>query len=393
MGEADALPSAVREAAAALGMLVPHAVSLGPGIAESIQDACDGIDAGLTKDEIALAVVGDAASRRALARVVLGDAIRGANARRERVVRVRMGSAFDYTTHAKGGKVVRFARAMPDRDPIYRRSIEQAEESVAEARRKRDALAASVERSRDEVRAVETALATLDAELEAMGQAFAEAWRAHRAAEGRASTIERAEPEIPPLFRRAPPWWAVWLWLARWLVAAKVRETLALHTQNRSEASAAHARASELEVAAQSAEGARDAVKAQRKEHADALERAHAALAAIEVKLAEERRVRDAETRLDTLLRERAKHAGERRDEFFSDLAELDATARGDDVDALDIELRATIRVRRRKGSSSCSRPTPRQTSTAMRSSATKKIAPRTTPRFANACRVPSPSS
>src|SRR6185295_15358079 len=69
------------------------------------------------------------------------------------------------------------------------------------------------------------------------------------------------------------------------------------------------------------------------------LERAHGALAAVEVALAEERGVADAETHLDTLVRDQAKYAGERRGEFFADIHDFDETARGDDIEDIDIEL------------------------------------------------------
>ncbi len=330
----------VREAAGALSALVPHAVSFGEAVVDSIRAACDAVEPTLAKEEIVVAAVGEAGAKRALLRNVLGaDAIVGPKARKERTIRIRARGPYDYSAKKSDGHVIRFARNVPDRDPLYRRSIEQAEERVHVAKVSREALAAQVERTRQDVRAIEGNIAALENETEAMGETFATAWRAHKAAETRVVTIERAVPDVPEIFRTTPAWWAIWIWILRWMTQSKWREPVAQYEQNRAEAIAAKARARELEDAAKGTESARDDLKRRREAEDEGLERSHAALAAVEVALAEERGVADAEKHIDELVRDQAKYAGERKGEFFADLHDFDETARGDDIEDIDIEL------------------------------------------------------
>jgi hypothetical protein len=339
MGATD-LERDVRDAAGALGALVPHAVSFGQSVVDSIQRVCAATEPELAKSEIVLAVVGDGSGKRALLRAILGEAIEGPKARRDRTIRVRARGPYDYVARrANDDGVMRFARSVPDRDPLYQRQIDQAEESVRAAKSAREALVARVDRAREEVRAIEGAIAAIELEAEVMGQTFAEAWRAHKASEARVAALDKAEPEVPPIFRATPAWWAIWVWVMRWMVQSKWREPLQLRAQNRAEASAAREREKELGAAAKKAEDEREALKARRDAEAARLEGAHAALAAVEVALAEEHALKDAEARLDALLRDRAKYAGERKDEFFADLHDFDATARGDDIGDIDLEL------------------------------------------------------
>src|SRR5437899_2010365 len=93
--------------------------------------------------------------------------------------------------------------------------------AVRDAAEALSALVAQVERTRQDVRRIEERLASIDAETEAMGETFASAWRAHKAAETRVTAIERVVPEVPEIFRTAPAWWAIWLWLARWMTQSK----------------------------------------------------------------------------------------------------------------------------------------------------------------------------
>ncbi len=342
----DALTHAVRDAASALATLAPHAASLGEKIPEAIRAACENLEDELAKDEIVLAVVGDASMKRALLRLTLGgDAIRGPRAKRERIVRLRAGETFDYEAHKKDGTVLRFARSMPDRDPIYKESIDDAEAHVREAEGSRGVLARSVEDSRAQVRVAEEAIANAEAELEAMGERFADAWRAHRAAEGRVQAIDRTEPDLPAIFKTKPGWWAFWIWIMRWVVASKWRPELAAHAQNRAESRAAHERATQLEAAAKAVESTREDGKAKIVEEKANLVRALDALAAVEVSLSEECAVTVAEAAVEKLIASRAAHAGERKDEFFADLADYDATARGDEIEALDVHLPKTAQV------------------------------------------------
>jgi hypothetical protein len=330
----------VRDAAGALSALVPHAVSFGDGVVDSIKSACEAVEPTLAKEEVVIAAVGEAGAKRALLRNVLGgDAIVGPKARKERTIRIRARGSYDYLAKQKDGHAIRFARNVPDRDPLYRKSIEQAEERVRVAKASRDALVAQVERTRQEVRDTEARIAGIESDTAAMGETFASAWRAHKAAEMRLAAIEKVVPDVPEIFRTAPAWWAVWLWMMRWMMASKWREPVAKYEQNRAEATAATARAHELEDAAKGTEAAREDLKRRGEAEAANLERAHGALAAVEVALAEERGVADAEKHVDTLVRDQAKYAGERRDEFFADIHDFDETARGDDIDDIDVEL------------------------------------------------------
>ena len=116
----DALTGAVRRAGDALAALIPYAVTFGEDVVAAIEAACEDIEPALGKTEVALAVVGDAPARRALLRAVLGDVV-GATVRgsRERATRVRASETYDYTARFRDGTVVRFARAMPDRDSLF----------------------------------------------------------------------------------------------------------------------------------------------------------------------------------------------------------------------------------------------------------------------------------
>jgi len=330
----------VRDAAGALGALVPHAVSFGPAVVDSIKAACEAVEPTLAKEEVVIAAVGDPAAKRTLLRNVLGvEAIVGPKARKERTIRIRARGRYDYTAKTKDGHAIRFARNVPDRDPLYRKSIEQAEERVRVAKASRDALVAQVERTRQEVRDVEARIVTTENETEAMGESFASAWRAHKAAEMRLAAIEKVMPDVPEIFRTSPAWWAVWLWMMRWMMQSKWREPVAHYEQNRAEAGAAKVRARELEDAAKGTEQAREDLKRRGEAERASLERAHGALAAVEVALAEEHGVADAEKHVDKLVRDQAKYAGERRGEFFADIHDFDETARGDDIEDIDIEL------------------------------------------------------
>ena len=330
----------VRDAAGALSALVPHAVSFGEGVADSIKAACEAVEPTLAKEELVVAVVGEAGAKRAFLRNVLGaDAIVGPKARKERTFRIRARGPYDYTAKTSDGHAIRFARNVPDRDPLYRKSIEQAEERVRVAQASRDALVAQVERTRQEVRDAEARIVANENETEVMGETFASAWRAHKAAQMRLAAIDKTMPEVPELFRTAPAWWAVWLWVMRWMMQSKWREPVAQYQQNRAEATVAKARAKELEDAAQGTENAREDLKRRGEAEAANLERAHGALAAVEVALAEERGVADAEKHVDTLVRDQAKYAGERKGEFLADIHDFDETARGDDIEDIDIEL------------------------------------------------------
>jgi hypothetical protein len=330
----------VRDAAGALAALVPHAVSFGEGVADSIKTACELVEPTLAKEELVIAVVGEAGAKRALLRNVLGaDAIVGPKARKERTIRIRARGAYDYTAHQNDSHAIRFARNVPDRDPLYRRSIDQAEERVRVAKVSREALAAQVERTRGDVRAIEANIVALENETETMGETFASAWRAHKAAEMRLAAIEKVVPDVPEIFRTTPAWWAIWIWIMRWMTQSKWREPVAHYEQNRAEAAAAKTRAHELEAVAKGTEDTREDLKRRRVAEDEGLERAHAALAAVEVALAEERGVADAEKHLDQLVRDQAKYAGERQGEFFADIHDFDETARGDDIGDIDVEL------------------------------------------------------
>jgi len=338
--DASSLTATVRGAADALRALVPHAAGLGPGVAEEIQSVIHDVEPTLTKTELSLVVVGSPAAQRTLLRAVLGDAfVRPSPGTHERVTRIRAAESFDYVAHMRDGTTTRFARTVPDKDPVYKRSLEEAEQVVADAINARKALENDVEANRSEVRVVERSIRDLETKLEAAGETFAAAWRAQKAATTRLVEIERAEPKVPALLLKSPPWWAVWLWLWRLVVRRKWRAPLALHAHNRAQADVTRARVSDLTTEAQQAETHRDAIRAQRDEETVHLEKAQAALAAVEVVLSEEATVAVAHARVEELLRERSRHAGERKEEFFADLREMDGTSRGDTIDELEVEL------------------------------------------------------
>jgi hypothetical protein len=332
--------SAVRRAAEALAALAPHGLVLGAGVAELLEDATRDVEVLLARTDLTLAVVADAAGRRALLRAVLGDAVvRTPVARRERVTRVRIGESFDYVAHARDGEVVPFALTVPDKDPIYQRSIEKAERDALEAIGARRVLENDVEAHRNSVRAIESSICALHEELEAADNSARDAWATQQAAEAKLVAVERAAPHIPQVFLKAPPRWAFWLWLLRWIVRGKWREPLARYALNSAQVSIARARVRDLASETSRTETARDDVEARRVLATSRLVEEQADLARAELVLGEEARVAAARARIEQLLRERLSHVGERREEFFTDLRELDETPRGDAITELDIEL------------------------------------------------------
>jgi hypothetical protein len=338
--DVSSLESAVRRAADALAALAPHALVLGEGVPELVEDATRDVELLLARTDLTLAVLADAAGRRALLRAVLGDAVvRTPVARRERVTRVRIGESFDYVAHAQDGEVVPFALTVPDKDPIYQRSIERAERDALEAIAARRVLENDVEAHRKSVRAIESSMAALDEELEAAENTAADAWHTQQAAEAKLVAVEGAAPHVPQVFLKAPPWWAFWLWLLRWATRGKWREPLARYALNRAQASIARARMRDLASETLRAETARDDVQARRAAATSRRVLEQAEVARAEVTLAEEARVAAARGCVEQLLRERLRHAGERKEEFFTDLCEMDETPRGDAITELDIEL------------------------------------------------------
>ena len=338
-----ALLNAVRRAAEALAALVPYAVTFGDDVVTAIETACEDVEPSLGKTEVTIAVVGDAPARRALLRAVLGDVV-GATVRgsAERTTRVRATQTYDYSARFRDGNVVRFARAMPDRDPLFAKSLERAEAEERSALDEREKLAATVEAARAEVREIEDDIPRIAEAIEKAGQQFAEAWRAEREAKADVARIEKQTPQVPARLTTPPPWWAPWFWIARWLLARRWREPLRLLAANQAQLANARRKATERAAAMHAADADRESLKAQHQDAQARLEQALANLATLEVQLAEENNFQKCHAHVEQLIRERQKYAGERKDEFLADLRAFDETARGDELEELLVEYPTT---------------------------------------------------
>ena len=338
----DALVATVRRAGDALASLIPYAAAFGADLVTSIELACEDVEPSLAKTEVTIAVVGDAGARSALLRAVAGDVVDATTlVRPERTTRVRFGASCDYTARFRDERVLRFARATPDRDPLFARSLERAEAESLELLRERERLAARVEVARAEARALEAQIPRLAEEIEAAGERVAEVWRTERDATADVASIERQTPEVPRRAIEAPPWWAIWLWVLRFILVRRWREPLRLLAVNQAQLANARRKAQERNAETVAAEAARDELKARHASHLVRVDEALGHQARLEVQLTGDRAVEQSFAHIEQLLRERQKYASERNDEFHADLRAFDETARGHGLDDLRIEYPA----------------------------------------------------
>jgi hypothetical protein len=223
-----------------------------------------------------------------------------------RITFVKHASAFDFVTHSRDGRrVVRFSQRLPDRSDLFDKRLEQArgdrEKAAGELEERKGRLT--------EARAKER-LACETAERSPSG-----------AEEPEDTTLVHAQSVRPTA---APPWWAVWLWIARLFAMLFRRKPAALPAGPPLDEGRARDDARKLER--------RRIEEALRQEARTAQDR----VVALEREISDDAVTR-ADRTIERLDADRTKYAQERRDEFLAHLSRV-----GDEVAELGIEYPAT---------------------------------------------------
>jgi len=253
-----------------------------------------------------VAIVGTRAGRLRVIEAIAGAALLGAAPSKGgwRITFVRHAVVFDSVAHSRNARrIVRFSQHEPDRSDLFEKRLEQARGDRAKA------------------------LGGLEERKKRLSEAR-EKERAARETAGRSPSAEEAEDttlvhakSVRPGAMQPPPWWAIWLWIAR-LFAALLRP-----------------KAPPLPAAPAPDEetGRKEVRREERRRLAEALRQearaAHDRGAALEREIAEDDAVERADRTIERLTAEQAKYAQERREEFLAHLARL-----GDDIVELKIE-------------------------------------------------------
>ncbi|HEX8789740.1 MAG TPA: hypothetical protein VF765_02230 [Polyangiaceae bacterium] len=250
-----------------------------------------------------VAIVGPLAARVGIVDALAGAkllASAGASGKAEqRITLVRHAATPEFVAHSRSGRrIVRFSQVAPDRSDVFDRRLDQSRSEREKAADELEKRRATLEEARHKERAAHEA---------------AESSRA----EGPDDTtrVHARPPELAP----APPWWAVWLWIARLFASLFRRPPAALPDDG---AARRHERRQERKRIA-------DALHAEArvaKERVTSLER----------DVAQDDSVAKAERTIERLDAERARYVQDRRDEILTHLARLDG-----DVAELTIEYPA----------------------------------------------------
>ena len=240
----------------------------------------------------------------ALVGAALLEATAGSSKTSLRITFVKRASAFDFVTHSRDGRrVLRFSQRVPDRSDLFDRRLEQARGDRAKA-------AGELEEQKGRL--------TEAREKERVARATAE--RSPGAEEPEDTTLIHAQSFRPAA---PPPWWAVWLWIARLFAMLFRRGSAALPAGPQGDDGRAR----------------RDARKQERRRLEEALRQeartAKDRVAALEREITPDA-VNRAERTIERLDAERTRYAQERRDEFLEHLSRV-----GDDVAELVIEYPA----------------------------------------------------
>jgi hypothetical protein len=259
-----------------------------------------------------VAIVGPQAGRvrvvDAIAGAALLEAAWASSKGGSRITAVKHAVAFDFAAHSRDGRrVVRFSQRVPDRSELFDKRLEQARSDRAKA------ASDIVERERR--------LAEAREKERIAGEA---AERSPSFVEPEDTTLVHARSVRPAAMGPAPPWWAVWLWIARLFAMLFRRKLAALPAAPEGDDGKARSEAREQE---------RLRIQEALREEARA---AHDVVVALEREIADDDGVARAEGTIERLTAERAKYAQERRDEFLAHLARV-----GDEVAELKIEYPA----------------------------------------------------
>jgi hypothetical protein len=219
--EADALLDEVRDAVITLGKLLSHATELGEPVARAIRVAVDEVSAKLYRRELRVVVVGEERSGKStFLDALLGERLLGlAKTPPNTVTTIRSSPELGYRAQLTDGFIDDFALRVPDQTAKLMTEIEGAEARLADAKRRSVAAAIEIAADADALERVEAAMADAFRAFEAARE-DAERWSGKldtvQQEWGRlcADATERANA-LPALFRRQPPWWALWMWVMR----------------------------------------------------------------------------------------------------------------------------------------------------------------------------------
>jgi hypothetical protein len=258
-----------------------------------------------------VAIVGPRAERVRVMEAIAGAALLGTAKSKggSRITFVKHSIVFDSVAHSRNGRrIVRFSQHEPDRTELFEKRLEQARSDRAKA------------------------VSDLEERKRRLTEAREKERIAHETAE-RSPSMEDLEDttlfharSVRPAAMQPPPWWAIWLWIARLFAVLFRRKPAAL-----------------LVAADAGDEKARsEARKEERRRIVEALreeaQAAHDRVAALEREVAEDDSVERADRTIERLTAERAKYTQERHDDFLAHLARV-----GDDVAEVKIEYPAVL--------------------------------------------------
>jgi hypothetical protein len=334
----------VRSAAQALEALVPSSSALGPAIVNTIQEAAREADRRLAQTELTLALVGEQPAWRATLLALVGEELLAvdSNTLRTRSTTVRWSPSFDYVARFSDGRTVQFSRSMPDRAPLFEKSLALVRSDKAAAETAREEIQASLESARARAVDAEAEVAKLLQELRKVAQDSEQAAIAHQtAAQGLVVAEPSRETKLASFLRAAPPWWAMWLWLARWILWPLYAKRVQAFLADTAASERARARVASAIQKAEEVERARAELEAHHAKEMKRLQDEEAAIVALQDELAKGRDLEQIRARMDRLEEERAKYSLERRAEFLTDLREYDEDPKGDDLVELVVDYPA----------------------------------------------------
>jgi hypothetical protein len=140
----------VRSAVQALAALVPPSSALGPAIVNRIEEAVREAEGRLAQTECTIALVGERRAWRAALLDLVGEELLAVEGRRPRTrtTVVRWAASFDYLARFSDGRTVQFSRAMPDRAPLFEKSLALAQSSKAAVETAKGEMQTSLENAR-----------------------------------------------------------------------------------------------------------------------------------------------------------------------------------------------------------------------------------------------------
>jgi hypothetical protein len=258
---------------------------------------------------------------------------------------VRWAASFDYVARFADGRTVQFSRAMPDRAPLFEKSLALAQSDKAAAETAREEIQRSLEDARARAATAEAELAKLAMELKEASQKSEQAAAAatqHRLAAEELVVVEPSRaPELASYLRAAPQWWALWLWIARWILLPFYAERIRAYRVVEAKSERARARMASVVDRAEAVEQTRAELEAHHATEMKRLQEEQAAIVVLQGELEKGRDLTQVRARMDRLEEERAKYSLERRAEFLTDLREYDEDAKGDELVELVIEYPA----------------------------------------------------